>query len=371
MSKRLRNYFIVCVLALAAGQAMAQITITSSDVGAWYAPGITATRYFDTTQAKMVNIGDTGSTIWDFRGLLRDSSLTTTAVLPGNQFPNEFPGATHAVQSNLSLAFSYGGGQITASGTAYEGYKLDTNLVDFGIKGSGVILGSIPGTVVWSKEPGDTLLMLPAMMGTQWGSTDSAITIINVNNPPLITYYSRDAKFESSDNIVDASGLLKLPDTTVQQAVRIRRTSRVTGTVIYTFQAKDGAFVQLTSYIPGAPITGDIQAWNISWGKAITAGATAIASAGPNVPENYSLEQNYPNPFNPSTTIRYALPQGSHVRIEVYNVIGEKVATLVDENQGAGYHEAQFSGSGLPSGMYFYRLSAGGFVETLKMVLTK
>jgi hypothetical protein len=52
-------------------------------------------------------------------------------------------------------------------------------------------------------------------------------------------------------------------------------------------------------------------------------------------------------------------------------VIGQKVATLVDENQGAGYHKAQFSGEGLPSGFYFYRLTTGGFVETLKMVLMK
>lgn len=370
MNRFIQGFVIVCILAVMGSQALAQVSITAADVSEWYAPGTKATRYFDTTKAKMVDIGDTGSTAWDFRGLLRDSSLTTTAVQPSaNQFPNEFPSATHAVQSNLTLAFSYGGGQITASGTAYEGYKVDTYLVDFGIKGSGLILGSIPGSVIFSKEPGDTLMKLPLMMGMQWGSTDSAITIINVNSPPLVTYYSRDAKFESYDNIVDAYGLLKLPDSTVQPALRIRRTSRVSSTIIYTFQAKDGAFVQLTSY--GPPITGSIQASYISWGKAITAGATSIASAEPNIPENYSLEQNYPNPFNPSTSIRYALPQGSHVLLEVYNVIGQRVATLVDENQGAGYHDVRFSGSSLPSGVYFYRLTAGGFVKTMKMVLTK
>jgi len=369
MNRFLQSCVIACVLAFTASQAVAQVTITATDVAEWYIPSTKATRYFDTTQAKMVNIGDTGSTIWDFRGLLRDSSLTTTAVTPSaNQFPNEFPGATHAVQSNLTLTLTFGGGQITATGTAYQGYKIDNFMVDFGIKGSGLVAGSIPGTVVWSKIPGDTLMALPLAMGVQWGSSDSAITTISV--PP---YYTPPptATYESSDNIVDAYGLLKLPDSTVQEAVRIRRTSRVTGTVIFTFQAKDGAFVQLTSYVPGAPITGSIQAWNISWGKAITAGATAIASAGPNLPEEYSLEQNYPNPFNPSTNIRYALPQGSHVLLEVFNVLGERVATLVDENQGAGNHEVQFNGSGLPSGMYFYRLSAGGFVETLKMVLMK
>jgi hypothetical protein len=379
MNRFLQGCIITCVLAFTGGQALAQITISSADVAEWYVPGTKATRFFDTTQAKMVDIGDTGSTTWDFRSLLRDSSLTTTAVQPSpNQFPNEFPGATHAVQSNLSLAFEFGGGQISASGTAYQGYNLDGYMVDFGIKGSGLILGSIPGTVVWSKEPGDTLMKIPLMMGTQWGGTDSAITIIDVNSPPLITYYDRTAKFESSDNIVDAYGSLKLPDSTVQPALRIRRTSRVSGAVIYTFQAKDGAFVQLTSYVPGAPLTGSIQAWNISWGKAITAGATAIASTELDVPEKYSLEQNYPNPFNPKTTIQYTVGgvrgQGigvSGVSLVVYDVLGREVAVLVNERKAPGTYEVRFDASSLSSGVYFYRLTAGDFVQTRKMVLAK
>jgi hypothetical protein len=379
MNRFLQGCIIGCVVALTWSQALAQITISSADVAEWYVPGTKATRFFDTTQAKLVNIGDTGSTIWDFRDLLRDSSLTTTAVQPSpNQFPNEFPSATHAVQSELTLAFSYGGGQITAAGTAYEGYRLDTYMVDFGIKGSGLLLGSIPGTVVWTKEPGDTLMKFPLTMGTQWGATDSAITIISVNDPPLITYYDRTAKYESSDNIVDAYGALKLPDSTVQPALRIRRTSRVTGAVIYTFQAKDGAFVQLTSYVPGAPVTGSIQAWNISWGKAITAGYTAIASTELNVPEKYSLEQNYPNPFNPSTVIKYTVGGAgglglgaSKVKLSVYDILGREVAVLVNESKAPGEYEVRFNASELSSGVYFYRLTAGDFVQTRKMVLAK
>jgi hypothetical protein len=369
MNRLLHGFAFLCVLALTTAQAKAQITITNADVAAQYAVGVTTTRYFDTTRTTQVNIGDTGATAWDFSHFRRDSTLTTTAVQPSaNQFPNEFPGATHALKSTLTLTIAFGGGQVTASGTAYEGFKLDSYFVDFGVKGSGLVNGVAPGTVIWTKAPPDTVYKLPMTKGTQWASSDSAITAISV--PPLYTP-PPTAVYESSTNLVDAYGSMTLPDTTVHQALRIRKTLRTaSGTVSYTFLAKDGAFVAFTAANPASPISGTIQIRNISWGKAITS-ATAIASNGPNIPQNFLLEQNYPNPFNPSTVIQYGLPQQSHVLLDVYNVIGQKVATLVNENQEAGIHEVHFSGSGLPSGVYFYRLTAGGFVNTLKMILTK
>jgi hypothetical protein len=88
-------------------------------------------------------------------------------------------------------------------------------------------------------------------------------------------------------------------------------------------------------------------------------------------PKQFALEQNYPNPFNPSTTIRYQLPVASEVKLEVYDVLGKKIATLVNERQSAGAYQVVWNASGLSSGTYFYRLQAGTFVETKKMIMVK
>lgn len=89
------------------------------------------------------------------------------------------------------------------------------------------------------------------------------------------------------------------------------------------------------------------------------------------VPSSISLHQNYPNPFNPSTTISYELPWSAFVVLTVYDVLGREVETLVNERQIAGSHSVRFDGSALPSGVYFYRLEAGTYHETKKLILLK
>jgi hypothetical protein len=88
-------------------------------------------------------------------------------------------------------------------------------------------------------------------------------------------------------------------------------------------------------------------------------------------PTRYALEQNYPNPFNPSTGIRYQVSGVSDVRLEVFDMLGRKVSTLVNERQAAGAYQAIFNAANLASGVYFYRLQAGAFVETRKMMLVR
>jgi hypothetical protein len=105
---------------------------------------------------------------------------------------------------------------------------------------------------------------------------------------------------------------------------------------------------------------------------------TNIASEPIIAATNFQLLQNYPNPFNPSTKIRYTIPnvtlsgvEGSRVQLKIYDILGNEVATLVDEYREAGRYEVTFDASSLASGMYLYKLQAGNFVETKKMIFLK
>ena len=99
------------------------------------------------------------------------------------------------------------------------------------------------------------------------------------------------------------------------------------------------------------------------------------------IPTNFELSQNYPNPFNPSTSIRYQVSSIAQVTLKVYDVLGNEVATLVNEEKPAGSYEVDFSAisgsasgrnaSQLSSGIYLYKLTAGNFIQTRKMILVK
>jgi len=97
---------------------------------------------------------------------------------------------------------------------------------------------------------------------------------------------------------------------------------------------------------------------------------TAIEEDVP-IPDDYFLANNYPNPFNPTTTIKYGLPKMSQVSIEIYDILGRRAAVLVNEEQPAGYYQVNWTGDGKSTGMYFYRIHAGDFTETRKMLMLK
>ncbi len=97
----------------------------------------------------------------------------------------------------------------------------------------------------------------------------------------------------------------------------------------------------------------------------------AVASNVNNLPANIFLEQNYPNPFNPKTTIQFTIPKSQFVSMEVYNLLGQKVATLKDEYLNAGMHTVEWNATGLASGVYLYRLQAGNYTETKKLILLR
>ena len=98
---------------------------------------------------------------------------------------------------------------------------------------------------------------------------------------------------------------------------------------------------------------------------------TAVESEQKELLDNFFLSQNYPNPFNPSTSIRYAVNSLQFINLKVYGVLGNEIALLVDEEKPAGTFEVEFDASYLPSGIYFYQLRVGNFVETKKMIFLR
>ncbi|MBU8934907.1 MAG: FG-GAP repeat protein [candidate division Zixibacteria bacterium] len=108
-----------------------------------------------------------------------------------------------------------------------------------------------------------------------------------------------------------------------------------------------------------------------SWIDPLTPDITYKQGLESSLPTVYTLSQNYPNPFNPVTEITFTLPQASRVRLEVFNMLGQEVSTIYDGGLKAGVHSFTWDGSSVASGVYFYRLTAGNFVETKKMVLIK
>jgi uncharacterized delta-60 repeat protein len=129
-------------------------------------------------------------------------------------------------------------------------------------------------------------------------------------------------------------------------------------------------------YVTGYYLSGD-------WGKYTTIKytqiTTSIGEIGTNVPDKFALEQNYPNPFNPTTTIRFSIPQSSYVTLKIYDLLGQEIETLVNENLPAGQYKSEWNAAGYSSGVYFYRLLAGpvsggqadGFAEVRKLILLK
>lgn len=109
----------------------------------------------------------------------------------------------------------------------------------------------------------------------------------------------------------------------------------------------------------------------ISGATWVISGVLPVEQTINGIPEEFSLEQNYPNPFNPGTKISWQSPVGSHQTLKVFDLLGNEVATLVNEEKPVGSYEVEFDASKLSSGIYFYRLQAGNFIQTKKMLLLK
>ena len=140
---------------------------------------------------------------------------------------------------------------------------------------------------------------------------------------------------------------------------------RSTSTGIWTINGTFGATGNEASGTWSFDVSGTVCSAN--WGP-IT---VSVEDAGDGIPERFILAQNYPNPFNPTTTIQFALPRAIHVSMKVYNALGLEVATLLDEHLPPGQYKTAWNAADFAGGVYVYRIQAGDFLETKKLILLK
>jgi len=143
------------------------------------------------------------------------------------------------------------------------------------------------------------------------------------------------------------------------------------GTVVAFNNGTSSNPFTLTAPGPGTYTINAGYAGPLRWDStSVTISVTDVEQNNSNLAE-FKLHANYPNPFNPSTTIKYSLSEALFTSLKIYDAVGNEVAVLVDELKSAGEHQIEFNAAGLSSGIYYYTLQAGSFIETKKMILMK
>ena len=137
-----------------------------------------------------------------------------------------------------------------------------------------------------------------------------------------------------------------------------------------TYSIEQYAVVGTTMFITGLDLSVGLKTTTHVWKRALSE-ITEVREVSSTVPQTFSLTQNYPNPFNPTTKIRFGIPRSGLTSLKVFDVLGREVATLINESLHAGSYETAFDASRLASGVYLYKVQAGTFAETKKMILTK
>ncbi len=349
--------FFLCVVPI-----RAQITITSNEVN--FPIGSTIYMYivWDTTGNGIpVNVGTTGGPqTW---------TLNET-IYPGGNVgaiqvvdPASTPFGNHFSTANAAYLFQ---GDSTS---LYEYFDLTNSQLD--MPGFGTV--TVDSNFIIDNIPPAKLLIFPATLGTAWSS--------NFSN-----HYSLAPGFEEVDSTasqltIDAWGTY-VGSSGTYDCLRIRNDEMLINTVLvngipiasdtttfieYNWVAEQVGMLATISSMPGETNPNFTLASTISF----TVPTTGIQAHQPSLPTRFELQQNYPNPFNPSTTIFFTLPTTMNVQLTVYDLLGQKIATLVNGRLSSGEHQVTFNAADLPSGVYLYQLSGNGMTQTRRMVLLK
>jgi hypothetical protein len=233
--------------------------------------------------------------------------------------------------------------------------------------------GKFSWTPLFNQAGSYTVLFTVKDNKNAMATVPATITVTNTNTPPSFA----------------VAGAKQMPDTTILGGKNLIFTYKAIDAegdnISYFLQdpKPDGAIIVASTGVFGwRPSNKQAGKWQIvvlaSDGVFSTPSRIAYVTVVPDtkvegeeVPVSFELYQNYPNPFNPTTSIKFALPKESQVKLSVYTILGQEVATLVNSVMSAGYHTVNFDASNLPSGMYIYKIDAGSFSQIKKMLLMK
>lgn len=350
----LKTAFVVTALFTTIAQA--QITLTANRIPV---PGDRIVRsLFDTTG---VNEGSAGANLtWDFSSLTPTGDSTAVMYVDPILTPagSDFPWATVATEyiENGDSAYTY----YIGSGT------------HFALLG----MATMDMKVVYSNA--EVLLTFPFSYNSEFSDISAASYELD-----------DDIRVERNGTVqakADGHGTIVLPGGNATNALRVRIRQVSVDTTFFgtwpvfitTTEALSYQWYDATHKFPVFGISyteinsNGFTTRSKSVAMTVQSGMVDVREPAGERPDMLHLRQNFPNPFNPSTTIAYSLPREERVTLEVFNLIGQRVARLVgDEVQGAGSHEVTFSAAGLPSGVYLYTLTAGKEVHTRKLTLLK
>jgi hypothetical protein len=344
----------LCAIALFASgteQSFAQTTITQQQVEAVFSPG-RSVRIYQDTSSKVVNVGLTGGPhVYDFSTLPfffagRESVLAVSQI---PQLVSRYGTATAVLRTQEgSGGFIYNPMQIDAQGWRNLGEAhIGTGLAER----------------YRHYAPFEFDAHFPITFGHTTTQTFSTIetTYVSGGSPTM----SSTVLAESL--IVDGYGTLLLPGLSLN-CLRVRKKEYQNGTYHgFHFMTSNGASLVVSSrnHQPG---TGNIQVEGVLY---VLGDLFSSIPRSEEQPHQYRLLQNFPNPFNPSTTITFGVPRSSHVILKLYNFLGQEIQTLVNEQLHPGQFEVQWHADGMASGVYFYRIQAGDFSESRKLLLAK
>ena len=344
--------------------AHAQIELTVDEVRALTTGEISgfSTENAASLQALVEASGE--SQVYDITSVTFEQTLEGSIELM--TMPADVPGADDPALSDAEAVLAYDfdveGADLDSTAWVFHDFE------DDGVYRHGIVFrstvdldgdGAAPDEVSLTFSPPEQSLALPLTFGTSW--TSESTQTLSVGGTSIDNSVSLSAEVDGYGTLITPAG-----------EASCLRVHRITETSSFGVTTTTESFEFITETGMNATITLDASGQVAAASYSVVGDeGTDVEQADAEMPDGFRLAQNYPNPFNPQTTIRYDVPEATPVRLAVYDMLGREVDVLVDRHHTAGTYEAVFEASRLPSGVYVYRLDAGSFTQTRRMLLLK